>query len=223
MTPAATAADTAAATPSITPLELMDPRSEGQLLGHAFEATAVSDGELMELVATGDHAAFSALYARHSAAAHRLALRIVRTRDRADDVVQESFLALWTRSDQYREERGSLRGYVLTVVQHRAIDAVRRDTTHLKRRSSDLKAMERHEAPERTDTEAERHEEAATVQRALATLSGPQAHVIELAYFAGLSQSQIAERIQEPVGTVKGRVRLALVKLRQEIPPALPI
>ncbi len=208
MTPAATAAATPAAAPRLYPLELVE---------------NPSDAELMGLVVTGDHAAFASLHARHADAAFRLALRIVRTPDRADDVVQESFLALWTRGDQYRAERGSLRTYVLTIVQHRAIDAIRRDATHMKRRSNDLMAMERHEAPERTDAEAERHEEAAIVRRAMATLPDSQARVIELAYFAGLSQTQIAARISEPVGTVKGRVRLALAKLRQEIPPGVPI
>lgn len=222
MTPTASAAP-AAVPLRITPLAVVDDRRDTEAPVRELSAPVSDDADLMRRVAEGDDIAFSTLYGRYSDAAFRLALRIVRAPDRADDVVQESFLALWTRSRQYESARGSLRTYVLTIVQHRAIDAVRRDATHLRRRSSDVTAIERHEAPERTDTEAERLEEADIVRRAMAKLPGPQAHVIELAYFAGLSQTQIAARIQEPVGTVKGRVRLGLAKLRQEIPPALPI
>lgn len=225
MTRAASLAAPQAAALRIVPLELVGDRPPPELLRRCVQAPVAShsDVDLIERVAAGDDAAFAALHARHHKSAFQLALRIVRTPDRADDVVQEAFLALWTRCAQYQPERGSLRTYILTIVQHRAIDALRRDATQQKRRSDDLTAIERHEAPDRTDAEVERQEEAVTVRRAIAKLPGPQASVIELAYFHGLSQAQIAHRINEPIGTVKGRVRLALEKLRHDLPAAVPI
>jgi RNA polymerase sigma-70 factor (ECF subfamily) len=106
---------------------------------------------------------------------------------------------------------------VLGIVHHRTIDALRRNLTHDRRRTSTEGLEERQEAPERTDVEVARREEAQTVRAALETLPDQQTKVIELAYFGGFTHTQIAEMLDMPVGTVKGRMRLGLEKLRRQL------
>src|SRR3954469_24621693 len=116
----------------------------------------LADEDLMHLVARSDAAAFEILYERHSGAAFSLAYRMVGTRGVAEDVVQESFLNLWRSGARYERSRGSVRTWVLGIVHHRAIDALRRATVHDKRRTSDEGIEERLASPQRTDVEAAR-------------------------------------------------------------------
>ena len=171
----------------------------------------------MQLVRRGQAPAFEVLYERHAQVAFSLAYRIAGTRGVAEDVVQEAFLAIWRAGGRYDRRRGSVRTWVLGIVHNRAIDALRRAHVHEKRRASDEGLEERLETTERTDVEAARHEEAATVRRALDGLPAEQCQVIELAYFGGFTHNQIAEMLDEPVGTVKGRMRLGLDKLRSRL------
>ena len=168
----------------------------------------------MHLVSAGDPQGFEVLYERHAGAAFSLAYRMVGTRNAAEDVVQESFLNLWRSGARYERSRGSVRTWVLGIVHHRAIDALRRATVHDKRRTSDEGIEERLASPQRTDVEAARREEAATVREAMGTLPPEQVQVIELAYFGGFSHSEIAELLNTPIGTIKGRMRLGLDKMR---------
>ena len=168
----------------------------------------------MQLVRGGDPRAFEAVYDRHGGAAFSLAYRMVANRTVAEDVVQEAFLNLWRSGARYERTRGSVRTWVLGIVHHRAIDALRRSTVHDKRRTSDEGIEERLEAPQRTDAEAARRQEAHTVREAMSTLPAEQCQVIELAYFGGFSHSEIAELLGAPIGTVKGRMRLGLEKMR---------
>ena len=161
-----------------------------------------------------DLCAFSAIYDRHAAASHGLAYRMIRERAAAEDVVQEAFIALWRCRHDYRPERGSLRGWLLTITRNRAIDAMRR-ARHDTR--TELVADRNQEAPERTDEQALLHLEAADIRTALRTLPEPQRQAVELSYFAGLTQTEIAERLGIPLGTVKGRLRLALRKLATQL------
>jgi RNA polymerase sigma-70 factor (ECF subfamily) len=142
---------------------------------------------------------------------------MVGARGVAEDVVQEAFLNLWRSGARYERTRGSVRTWVLGIVHHRAIDQLRRLTVHDKRRSSDEGIEERFEAKERTDVEAARRDEAQTVRLAMDTLPAEQCQVIELAYFGGFSQSEIAELLQTPIGTIKGRMRLGLEKMRNAL------
>ena len=174
----------------------------------------LADEELMDLVREGDAAAFGAIYDRHSTAAFSLAYRMVGRRNAAEDVVQEAFLSLWRSGGRYDSTRGSVRTWILGIVHNRAIDAMRRATVHDKRRASDEGIEERFEAPERTDAEAARRSEAGEVRAALGVLPPDQLRVIELAYFGGFTHAEIAEMLDTPLGTVKGRMRLALEKLR---------
>jgi RNA polymerase sigma-70 factor (ECF subfamily) len=177
----------------------------------------LADEELMLLVARGDDLAFAVMYDRHSTAAFSLAYRICGTRNLAEDAVQEAFLSLWRAGARYDAARGSVRSFVLGIVHNRSIDAVRRATVHDRRRASDEGMEERFEARERTDVEAARHDDAETVRGALDTLPPDQLKVIELAYFGGFTHAEIAEMLDAPLGTVKGRMRLGLEKLRSTL------
>ncbi len=181
----------------------------------------LADEELMVLVKRADPAAFAVVYERHSTAAFSLAYRMVGKRSAAEDVVQEAFLALWRGSGRYDATRGSVRTWVLGIVHHRAIDALRRSVVHDRRRASDEGLEERFETGERTDVEVARRDEAATVRGALRGLPAEQARVIELAYFGGFTHTEIAEMLGQPLGTVKGRMRLGLTKLRDGLEQAL--
>ena len=174
----------------------------------------LADEDLIQLSSRGDAAAFQVVYERHTDAAYSLAYRMCGRRGLAEDVTQDAFLALWRSGQRYDPGRGSVRTWVLGIVHNRAIDALRRSLVHDRRRASDEGLEERFEARERTDVEAARREEAASVRAALDQLPAEQCRVIELAYFGGFTHSEIAELLEAPVGTIKGRMRLGLEKLR---------
>jgi len=171
----------------------------------------------MTLVQAGDPRAFEVLYDRHSGAAFSLAYRMVGNRVTAEDISQEAFLSIWRSRLRYRSDRGSVRTWVLGIVHHRAIDALRRNLVHERRRATAEGLEERQEAPELTDVEVVRRDEARQVRSAIGTLPSEQSRVVELAYFGGFTHSQIAEMLGTPIGTVKGRMRLGLEKLRREL------
>jgi len=179
--------------------------------------THLADEDLMQLVRRGDARAFEVVYERHATAAFSLAYRMTGARTAAEDVVQEAFLSLWRSGARYDRTRGSVRTWVLGIVHNRAIDALRRSMVHDRRRASDEGLEERFEARERTDTEAARRDEAREVRAALRTLPDEQSRVIELAYFGGFTHTQIATMLETPVGTVKGRMRLGLEKMRGQL------
>src|SRR2546423_14719637 len=186
----------------------------------ASALSALADEELMQLVRRGEARAFEALYDRHSGVAFSLAYRMVGTRPVAEDVVQEAFLAFWRANARYDRARGSVRTWILGIVHNRAIDALRRGSVHDRRRVSDEGLEERFPPAERTEAEVARRDEARDVRSALETLPAEQLRVIELAYFGGFSQSEIAAMLDTPVGTVKGRMRLGLGKMRSQLGPA---
>jgi RNA polymerase sigma-70 factor (ECF subfamily) len=165
----------------------------------------------------GGPRAFEVIYDRHGGAAFSLAYRMVGNRVAAEDIVQEAFLSIWRSRMLDDRSRGSVRTWVLGIVHKRTIDALRRGATHDRRQEALDRVEKRHEAPERTDVEAARREEARSVRSALDSLPDEQRRTIELAYFGGFSHSQIAELLNEPIGTVKGRMRLGLDKLRRHL------
>ncbi len=171
----------------------------------------------MQLVRRGDAAAFEVVYERHSSAAFSLAYRMCGARAAAEDVVQESFLSLWRSGARYDRARGSVRTWVLGIVHNRAIDSLRRSVVHDRRRASDEGIEERFEARERTEAEVARLDEAAEIRQALTTIPAEQSRVIELAYFGGFTQTEIASMLDTPIGTVKGRMRLGLEKMRAQL------
>jgi RNA polymerase sigma-70 factor, ECF subfamily len=178
---------------------------------------ALADEELMQLVRRGHAPAFEVIYERHASAAFSLAYRITGTRNGAEDVSQEAFLSIWRSGARYEQARGSVRTWVLGIVHHRAIDHIRRASVHDRRRASDEGLEERFEARERTDAEVARRDEARTVRSAMESLPADQVKVIELAYFGGFTHTEIAGMLDAPVGTVKGRMRLGLKKLSEQL------
>src|SRR3954452_24879197 len=183
----------------------------------AQDLRALADEDLMQLVRRGKAAAFEVVYERHASAAFSLAYRIVGTRNGAEDVSQEAFLNISRSGARYDRARGSVRTWVLGIVHHRAIDHLRRASVHDRRRAGDEGIEERFEARERTDVEAARREEAGTVRGAMGSLPADQCQVIELAYFGGFTHTEIAGMLDAPVGTVKGRMRLGLKKMRAQL------
>ena len=181
------------------------------------ELRDLADEDLMQLVRRGDAAAFEVVYERHSSAAFSLAYRMCGARSAAEDVVQEAFLSLWRSGARYDRARGSVRTWVLGIVHNRAIDALRRSVVHDRRRASDEGIEERFEARDRTDVEVARLDEAQEIRQALQTLPVEQCRVIELAYFGGFTQTEIASMLDTPIGTVKGRMRLGLEKMRAQL------
>jgi RNA polymerase sigma-70 factor, ECF subfamily len=182
-----------------------------------LDLRSLADEDVMQLVRRGDARAFEIIYERHSGAAFSLAYRMMGTRSLAEDVTQDAFLSLWRSGARYDRARGSVRTWVLGIVHHRAIDALRRATVHDRRRAGDEGIEERFEARERTDVEAARREEAGAVRGALSSLPPDQVQVIELAYFGGFTHTEIADMLDTPVGTVKGRMRLGLKKMRAQL------
>ena len=177
----------------------------------------LADEELMYLVQDGNPDAFELMYDRHGGPAFSLAYRMVGDRTVAEDIIQEAFLSIWRSRARYQRDRGSVRSWVLGIVHHRTIDALRRNLVHDRRRASAEGIEERHEARELTDVEAARRDEARTVRAALEELPDEQCKVIELAYFGGFTHTQIADMLAMPVGTVKGRMRLGLEKMRRRL------
>src|SRR5258705_12597741 len=149
----------------------------------------LAEEDLMQLMRRGEAAAFETVYERHATAAFSLAYRMTGTRNIAEEVVQEAFLSLWRSGARYDRTRGSVRTWVLGIVHNRAIDALRPNPVHDKRRASDEGIEERLEAADRTDVEAARRDEAREVRSALASLPAEQSRVIELAYFGGFTHT----------------------------------
>jgi RNA polymerase sigma-70 factor (ECF subfamily) len=188
----------------------------------AAEISRLADEELMALVDRKDPIAFEVLYDRHGGAAFSLAYRIVGDRSLAEDTSQEAFLSIWRSKARFDRARGSVRSWVLSVVRNRAIDALRRGGANApKLDQDDDAALEVRESAERTENEALRRETSSELRGALNALPEEQSKVIELAYFGGFSHREIAEMVGQPLGTVKGRMRLGLEKIRAEIAEAI--
>jgi RNA polymerase sigma-70 factor (ECF subfamily) len=175
---------------------------------------SLADEDLMGHVQEGDAQAFEVLFERHADAAFSLAYRMCGRRNMAEDVVQEAFVSVWRSGARYDARRGSVRSWVLGVVHNRAIDTFRRSVVRTSRDVADEGIIEHMPAQERTDVEVERRDDARQVRTALHELPFEQRQVVELAYFGGFTHNQIAEMLELPAGTVKGRMRLALSKLR---------
>jgi RNA polymerase sigma factor (sigma-70 family) len=173
----------------------------------------LSDHGLLALTARGDRDAFARLYDMYSAAAYSLAARIVRDRDLAADVVQDAFVSVWNQAAKYDPSRGQPSSWILTLTHHKAVDMVRREQ---RRRTEPLESGAElvDGAPAAEDT-AWLGVARDQVRQAMQKLPDPHREVLELAYFAGFSQSELAERLSVPIGTVKSRTFAAMTTLRQ--------
>ncbi|MFN0074106.1 MAG: sigma-70 family RNA polymerase sigma factor [Chloroflexota bacterium] len=174
-----------------------------------------SDEALMRLVQQGNAPALETIYERHHRLALGLAYRIVGSKESAEEIVQESFLTVWRLASSYHVERGKVRDWLLQIVRNRSIDRLRRARGVGTMTELDPAMPDQH-LPE-VWMEVAQAELRGEVSAALALLPAEQREAIDLAYFAGLSQQEIAERTGAPLGTVKGRMRLAMEKLRQTL------
>jgi RNA polymerase sigma-70 factor (ECF subfamily) len=180
-------------------------------------ARTQTDAELMTRVAGGDVRAFEAIYDRYHHQAYSLATRIAGRSGAAEEATQDAFLSLWKAAGGFDPERASLGTWLMTLVRNRSIDALRRVTQAMRHCDHGEGAAERIEAPERTDEQVLAADAAHQARRLVAGLPAEQREVIELAYFAGFTQQEIAARTGVPIGTIKGRARLGLGKLRQAV------
>ena len=173
-----------------------------------------SDDSLIAALAGRDLTALATLYDRYGRTAYALAYRILGEPEAAEDVVHDGFISAWRGATSYRSERGNVRGWLLSIVHHRAVDVLRRKTTF---RPAPLEIAEQRPADDDTAEEATRNVEHATVRAALEALPQAQRRTIELAYFGGYTHVELAQIMGVPLGTVKGRMRIGLAKLRRAL------
>ena len=169
-----------------------------------------SDAELVRRVARGDRDAFAAIYDRHGAILLGVLLRILRNRAEAEDVLQDTFLQVWQRAASFDEARGRVLPWLSLLARSRALDRLR--SRGARERTASELAAEELTAPPST---AIGNPDAPIVRRALEQIPEAERSALRLAYFEGLTQSEIAERQQKPLGTVKTHMRLGLIKLRE--------
>jgi RNA polymerase sigma-70 factor (ECF subfamily) len=172
----------------------------------------------MARLANGELGALDELYEHYGAMAYSIAYRITRDSAAAEDVVQDAFLGAWRNAARYVDSRGSVRTWLLSIVHHRAIDAIRRRRPTAELPAGDAGLPDQLTLPD-TWSDVEVRLDRATVQAALRSISDVQREAIELAYFGGLTQTEIAARTGVPLGTVKGRIRLGLAGLREALEP----
>jgi RNA polymerase sigma-70 factor (ECF subfamily) len=176
------------------------------------ELAHLSDEALIALVARRDEAALAALYDRFGRLAYGLALRVLRDRSLAEDAVQEAFMSVWRTADRFVAGRAKASSWILTFVHRRAVDLVRREE---RRRTEPLDDAPEVDVAPGTDEEAWLRLQRERVQSALRKLPDQQREALELAYFGGFTQSELAERLGQPIGTIKSRMFSGLARLRE--------
>jgi RNA polymerase sigma-70 factor (ECF subfamily) len=176
------------------------------------ELAHLSDEAVVALMARSHDVALAELYDRFGRVAWGLALRVLRDETLAEDAVQEAFLAAWRTASRFVPERGSARNWLLTLVHRRAVDLVRREE---RRRAEPLEAAGDPAGDMGADDDALLRLERERVQGALAQLPDQQREAIELAYYGGFSQSELAERLGQPLGTIKSRMFSGLARLHE--------
>ena len=198
-----------------TRVDTQDGRIRGQAMPE-LEGSEVPDLDLVLRIGKGDQEAFRGLFGRYAPAANALALRVVRQSHLAEEIVQEAFMALWKHPDGYDQQRGTVKSWLMGMVHHRAVDLVRREEAHRRRAEQSIPdALETE--PDPADVVVEEMgapQDRAAVRAALGDLPPEQRQVIELMYFGGRSQSQIAADLDLPLGTVKSRTMLGMRRLR---------
>jgi RNA polymerase sigma-70 factor (ECF subfamily) len=180
---------------------------------HEGRYPLLADEDLISLVGDGDAQAFAMLYDRHSRAAYSLAYRMMNGRQAAEDLAQDAFLKVWRAATSYRADRGGVRTWILSIVHNRGIDQLRSSAS--RRRVQDrVEATTDRWQPSEAFAETWRNSQREQVREALDTVPPEQLKILALAYFSGYTHMEIAENLDVPLGTVKGRMRLGLKKLR---------
>lgn len=184
------------------------------------------DLDVVRAMAAGDESAATVLYDRHGAAMYGLALRVVGEAADAEEVVLDAFAQAWRDASRYDGSRGSVLGWLTTITRTRALDLVRARGRRARATDAATVALDEPAAmgsgPSAPDVQVQEAETADVVQRALQTLSAPQRQAIELAFFEGLTHHEVAARLQQPLGTVKTRIRQGLLKLRDTLQGVSP-
>ena len=181
--------------------------------GYVGRDPLLADEDLISLAGDGDAQAFAVLYDRHSRAAYSLAYRMMNGRQAAEDLAQDAFLKVWRAAKSYRADRGGVRTWILSIVHNRGIDQLRSSAS--RRRVQDrVEATTDGWQPSEAFAETWRNSQREQVREALDTVPPEQLKVLALAYFSGYTHMEIAENLDVPLGTVKGRMRLGLKKLR---------
>jgi RNA polymerase sigma-70 factor (ECF subfamily) len=180
---------------------------------HKIRYPHLPDENLMLLVEGGDADAFAALYDRYCRLAYSVAHKLTGERQAAEDLTQEAFIKVWRSADGYRPQRGSVRSWILSVVRNQGIDQLRAKATR-RRMQEKVEASARRSEPSEAFAQVWHEARLGRVRQALDALPHLQQQVLELAHFTDLTHMEIAERLHLPLGTVKGRLRLGLEKLR---------
>jgi RNA polymerase sigma-70 factor (ECF subfamily) len=173
----------------------------------------LADEDLISLVGSSDAEAFAMLYDRHGRAAYSLSYRMMGEKQAAEDLVQDAFLKVWRGAGSYRTERGSVRTWILSIVHNRGIDQLR-SLASRRRTQNKVEASAPTSQPSEAFAQTWRNSQREQVREALKTLPQEQLKIVELAYFSGYTHMEIAELLGLPLGTVKGRMRLGLKKVK---------
>src|SRR3954453_17308274 len=195
-----------------TPASVEPVSDAGRMSPMTRELAHLSDEALVALAARSEQSALAELYDRYGRPAYGLALRIVRDEALAEDAVQEGFLALWRTAARFVPERGKASTWILTLVHRRAVDVVRREE---RRRAETLEGTPEPPGDTDVDEEAWLRLQRERVQEALRQLPDQQREALELAYYGGFTQSELAERLGQPPGTIKRRMFMGLARLRE--------
>jgi RNA polymerase sigma-70 factor (ECF subfamily) len=182
---------------------------------------STGDADLARRLRARDPRVMSTIYDRYGKLAYSLIFRMVRDSAAAEDLVQETFLRVWNRAQSFDAERGALGPWILAVARNRAIDYIRSRDGRMSAAAVDLDRLENHPLFAKLEDSALSLDRSRRLKAAFAKLAPHQREVIELAYFEGLSQTEMAERMNQPLGTVKTWVRAALKALRQELTEAV--
>ena len=186
----------------------------------SFVATEMTDEQLMARIQARDEGALAALYRRHTPLLRTVIARVVHNEHDVDDLLQEVFLELWNRVDHYDQAKGKALGWIVTLARRRAIDRIRRRQAYA--RAEERLRLETEQEPQQTrhngvEEDVNAADRAEIFQRLLATLPDAQREALQLAYFRGLSQREIAAKTGIPLGTIKTRLELAVRKIRTAI------
>ena len=209
--PASTAARITVVTTAVLSLAFR-PNAQGGTSRLGRDIAYLSDEALVALVARRDEEALAALYDRFGRVAYGLALRVLRDASLAEDAVQEAFMTVWRSADRYMPERGKASSWILTFAHRRAVDLVRREERRRAEPLGEREAPGQAPAPDEESWLRLRREQ---VQEALRALPDQQREALELAYFGGFTQSELAERLGQPLGTIKSRMFTGLARLRE--------
>jgi RNA polymerase sigma-70 factor, ECF subfamily len=185
---------------------------------HVNEVATDLDAELLRQIAAGDRAAFEKFYDQHSTLMFSVACKILNNSTEAEDVLQETFVQIWEKAERFDPKLGKASSWVATLVRNKAIDRIRASQRRIRLADeADAELAVAGEAPDTANEICYGHDKAKLIQSAMVGLPAEQRQAIQLAYFSGLTQDEISQKLREPLGTIKARIRRGLLKLRDQL------